>query len=113
MKQYHLFLFIFFLIGFLLLEISCNQSTTKTQDLVFRDISEIKVSLPDYEGKELVERNCMICHSLRYLEIQPDMPKKNWEKIVAKMIKNFGAPVHDTLTSNAIVNYLFMYKGTK
>ena len=61
------------------------------------EIQNVKVELPKYEGWELVEVNCVPCHSLRYIEMQPEMSKKNWEKIVYKMIKNFGAPIKDTL----------------
>ena len=53
------------------------------------DIAEVSVRLPEGEGLELVEMNCVPCHSLRYIEMQPRMDRKAWEKIVSKMIKNF------------------------
>jgi hypothetical protein len=77
------------------------------------DVSEVSVNLPEGYGKELVEANCVPCHSLRYIEMQPHMTRKSWEKIVSKMIKNFGAPIKDTLIANQIVNYLVQVKGVK
>lgn len=53
----------------------------------------------------------MPCHSLRYIEMQPNMPHKAWEKTVTKMIKMYGAPVRDSLEAAAIVDYLTEIKG--
>ncbi len=75
------------------------------------DISEIAVALPEGDGKELVERACVPCHSLRYIEMQPDMPHKAWEKTVTKMIKMYGAPVRDSAEAAQIVHYLTAVKG--
>lgn len=77
------------------------------------DISDVVVALPEGKGKELVEMSCVPCHSLRYIEMQPDMSKKSWEKIVTKMIRNYGAPVRDSMDAAAIVDYLFVIKGKK
>src|SRR6476646_5431119 len=60
-----------------------------------KDISEVVVGLPYAKGQELVEMSCVPCHSLRYIEMQPHLSRGAWEKIVTKMIKNFGAPVRD------------------
>jgi len=75
------------------------------------DISEVVVALPDSAGKELVEVNCITCHSLRYIEMQPHMSRKSWEKTVTKMIKTYGAPVADSIAAAAIVDYLVKIKG--
>jgi hypothetical protein len=75
------------------------------------NIEEVVVRLPEGEGKDLVEMSCVPCHSLRYIEMQPDMPKKSWEKIVSKMIKTYGAPVRDSATEKKIVEYLAAVKG--
>src|ERR1043165_9827325 len=74
------------------------------------DISEVVVNLPAKEGKEITEMDCVPCHSLRYLEMQPEMSKKSWEKIVTKMIKSFGAPVRDSVDAEKIVEYLVAMK---
>jgi cytochrome c5 len=76
------------------------------------DISEVIVTLPEAEGKELVEISCVPCHSLRYIEMQPALSKKAWEKTVTKMIKIYGAPVRDSISAAKIVEYLAHIKGT-
>ena len=77
------------------------------------DISEVIVTLPEGEGKELVEMSCVPCHSLRYIEMQPALSKKAWEKTVTKMIKVYGAPVRDSISAVKIVAYLAQIKGIK
>jgi len=71
-----------------------------------------EASLPDAPGAEAFKMNCMICHSERYIQMQPDFPRKTWENIVNKMIKNFGATISDS-TNQTIVDYLTAIKGKK
>lgn len=75
------------------------------------DISEVRVDLPEADGKELVEASCVPCHSLRYIEMQPALTEKSWEKTVTKMIKVYGAPVRDSVAAGKIVKYLAEVKG--
>lgn len=77
------------------------------------DINKVTVALPYFSGVDLVETNCGTCHSLRYIETQPDMTKEAWAKIVKKMVKNYGAPISDTTVINQIVDYLASVKGMK
>ena len=84
-------------------------NTTNT-DANLVPVSE--ASLPDAPGAEAFRMNCMICHSERYIQMQPEFPRKTWENVVNKMIKNFGAPISDS-TSQAIVDYLTTIKGKK
>ncbi len=77
------------------------------------DISNVTVALPYSSGVDLVETNCATCHSLRYIETQPDMTKEAWGKIVKKMVKNYGAPISDTTVINQIVDYLASVKGMR
>ena len=77
------------------------------------DLSKVIVELPEAKGVDLVTANCATCHSLRYIEIQPDMTKKAWDKIVKKMVKNYGAPISDTTVVNQIIDYLATVKGKK
>ncbi len=77
------------------------------------DISKVSVSLPESKGVDLVTGNCATCHSLRYIEMQPDMTHKAWDKIVKKMVKNYGAPISDTNVVNQIIDYLATVKGKK
>ena len=76
-------------------------------------ITEVKTVLPQAGNVELIELNCVPCHSLRYIEMQPAFPYKTWEKIVDKMINSYGAPIRDTTTRREIVDYLYAIKGDK
>ena len=73
-------------------------------------IDQVKVILPQAGNVELVEMYCVPCHSLRYIEMQPRMTRKSWEKIVDKMIHAYGAPVRDSVTRTDIINYLWAIK---
>jgi hypothetical protein len=74
------------------------------------EVEEVKVVLPQAGDVELVEQYCVPCHSLRYIEMQPSMTHKTWQKVVDKMIKTYGAPIHDSETVERIVNYLWAIK---
>ncbi len=103
--------------GFLFFIFSCDNKEEKVKTIppveTATDISNVTVALPDSKGVDLVNSNCATCHSLRYIETQPDMPKKAWDKIVKKMVKNYGAPISDTTVVNQIIEYLATVKGKK
>lgn len=79
------------------------------ESLPAKNIYEVKTEMPG-EGFALLQTHCLTCHSLRYIEMQPAFPEKTWEKIVDKMVKNFGAPIPDS-TAKEIVKYLVEVKG--
>ena len=62
------------------------------------------------QREDVFKANCITCHSLGYIEMQPSFPRKTWEKIVDKMVKNFGASIPDS-SSKKIVDYLVAIKG--
>ena len=64
------------------------------------------------KGEELFRTHCITCHTLRYIDMQPDFPRKTWEKITDKMIKSFGAPIPDSAAVK-IVDYLMFIKGSE
>jgi hypothetical protein len=74
-------------------------------------LEDVKVVLPQAGNVELVELYCVSCHSLRYIEMQPPLSRKAWEKTVDKMINTFGAPVRDSVSRADIINYLYAIKG--
>ena len=76
-------------------------------------IDQVKVILPQAGNVELVERYCVACHSLRYIEMQPRLSRKSWEKIVDKMIHVYGAPIHDSVTREDIINYLWAIRRSE
>jgi hypothetical protein len=64
------------------------------------------VRLRDGEGRQLVEANCVMCHSLDYIQMNsPFLDRKGWEASVNKMIKVMGAPVAEA-DVKGIVDYL-------
>ena len=55
---------------------------------------EAAIKLKDGAGRDLVEKNCVACHSLDYIPMNsPFLDRKGWEASVTKMIKAMGAPV--------------------
>lgn len=57
------------------------------------------------DGKDDVENNCELCHSPRYITMQPAMPAEAWSAEVNKMRKTFGASIPDD-TAQKIIQYL-------
>lgn len=69
------------------------------------------VRLRDGEGRQAVEANCVMCHSLDYIPMNsPFLDRKGWEASVSKMIKVMGAPISEA-DAKAIVDYLSAQYG--
>jgi len=67
---------------------------------------ESQVKLKEAPGKDLVQANCVICHSLDYIPMNSVfLVRKGWEASVAKMVKAMGAPIADEDAAK-IVDYL-------
>ena len=56
-------------------------------------------------GVELVQANCLICHSTDYIVMQPRGDAKQWQAVVTKMVTVFGALVTGA-DAKAITEYL-------
>ena len=61
--------------------------------------------LEEGEGKGEIEGYCTLCHSTRYITMQPPLPAATWEAEVTKMKKTFGATIPDEAASK-ITRYL-------
>ena len=62
-------------------------------------------------GSEIAKAQCLICHSADYVSTQPLTTKReNWQAIVIKMQKAFGAPISDPQVS-PLVDYLVKHYG--
>ena len=105
MKQLRFFFFLvsIFFISACAHDPNANQPDGKTENG--------STLLSESAGEQLLAQNCITCHSKRYIAMQPAFPKKTWEKIVNKMVKNFGAPIPDS-TAKQIIDYLVLTKGT-
>ena len=67
-------------------------------------------SLPGYQ---LVQRNCIGCHSAHYVQTQPStLNRTYWENTVKRMKKPFGAPFPDDDIA-AMVDYLVKTYGAE
>ncbi|HET7826477.1 MAG TPA: hypothetical protein VFK90_14170 [Anaeromyxobacter sp.] len=67
---------------------------------------ESAVKLKDGRGKELVESNCIMCHSLDYIPMNSVfLDRKGWDATLTKMIKMMGAPISEQ-DAAAILDYL-------
>lgn len=76
------------------------------------DLPQLPIDLPEGPGKSAVVGSCVICHSPKYITMQPRFPRKTWEAEVDKMRKTFGAPVPEAAVPE-IVNYLVGIRGTE
>jgi sulfite dehydrogenase (cytochrome) subunit B len=73
---------------------------------------EQPVNLKSAPGREQVEGNCGLCHSLDYIEMNsPFLSAAGWNAEVTKMIKAFGAPISDA-DAKAIGDYLAKNYGS-
>ena len=67
---------------------------------------ENAIKLKPANGMEVVQQNCITCHSLDYVEMNsPFLDEKGWTAEVTKMVKTFGAAV-DEADQKRIIEYL-------
>ncbi|CAN5266645.1 hypothetical protein BH10CYA1_BH10CYA1_36360 [soil metagenome] len=79
------------------------------------DVNQITLPHDDPEfppgpGRELFLARCTVCHSLRYITMQPNFSRKVWAKEVAKMINTYKAHITGE-EAKEITNYLATVKG--
>lgn len=56
-------------------------------------------------GVELVQGQCVLCHSLDYISTQPRLTSTQWRATLTKMQSKYGAPLV-TNTVDQLVDYL-------
>jgi mono/diheme cytochrome c family protein len=67
--------------------------------------------LPEGDGRERVQANCSMCHSLDYIVMNsPFQDRTAWETTVRKMVNVMGAPLSEEDVA-VIVNYLASHYG--
>lgn len=96
----------------IIMAMACNNSepAAVVKNDSVTNLNAIITELPEKPGYASFKRNCMSCHSARYIQMQPNLPEKTWTAIVTKMQKSFGAPLADSSTQE-IVQYLVSIKG--
>ena len=68
--------------------------------------------IPQGPNLEVYVRECLICHTSRYVAMQPGFPKAVWQAEVKKMVDAYGAPITDA-DQVLIVEYLVVIKGVE
>ncbi len=66
--------------------------------------------IADGPNKEIYQRNCLTCHTARYVSMQPRFSKSVWQSEVKKMVDAYGAPIPEA-DQTLIVEYLVGVKG--
>src|SRR5436190_3213105 len=56
-------------------------------------------------GAEIANGQCLTCHSVEYVLMQPPMPRAFWKSSVQKMQQKYGAPIPDQQV-DALADYL-------
>jgi hypothetical protein len=79
----------------------------------------VSITLPDESialrpgpGMEKTQADCRMCHSLDYISSQPPGGIVQWQGVVTKMIKVYGAPIGDE-DAKTIVDYLSRHYGPR
>lgn len=57
------------------------------------------------DGRDASTAMCSVCHSLRYITMQPPLPAPTWEATVRKMIDVHGAQIPEEV-ARRIIAYL-------
>ncbi len=75
------------------------------------------ITLPQYAPEipagphlDTYRKDCLICHSARYVAMQPRFSQAVWEKEVKKMVDAYGATISDA-DQKEIVEYLVAVRG--
>jgi cytochrome c551/c552 len=61
-------------------------------------------------GAELANGQCLVCHSVEYISIQPPMPRAFWKASVQKMQQKYGASIPEELVE-PLADYLVVNYG--
>ena len=84
-----------------------------------RAVQKASITLPDDpetfgEGAQadLLNRNCLACHSVSMVRYQPPLTRKQWTATVEKMREAYGAPI-DKAETGAIVDALMANAPSK
>lgn len=93
---------------------SPNSATSKPPSAQVERITlpQVPTQIPPGPNVQVYEKNCLICHSARYVLTQPRFSKTVWQNEVKKMVDAYGASV--TPADQAlIVEYLVAVKGSE
>jgi cytochrome c5 len=83
---------------------------TNENGVVSITLPAVDAPLPDAPGKQTITAACVMCHTTRYITMQPKVSRAAWTANVDKMRKVFGAPMSDAQAAEA-VDYLVAIRG--
>jgi hypothetical protein len=98
---------------------SQQPSTNASKPAVKAGVSQVhSIVLPQYPSEiaggpnvDAYRKDCLLCHTARYVSMQPRFPKTVWQNEVKKMVDAYGAPISEA-DQALIVEYLVAVKGT-
>jgi hypothetical protein len=68
------------------------------------------LDLPPGPNLAVYQQKCLLCHTSRYVTMQPRFSRTVWEKEVKKMVDVYGAPITPE-EQQKVVEYLVAIKG--
>ena len=80
---------------------------TTVQEITLSEYAPGPLSGPN---QKVYEQHCLLCHSSRYVLMQPTFSRTVWEKEVKKMVDVYGAPI-SAPEQQQIVDYLVAVRG--
>jgi hypothetical protein len=88
---------------------SGNASKKPVQEI---ELPAYPPDLPAAPNQQLFEQRCLLCHSARYVTMQPGFSQVVWEKEVKKMVDVYGAAITAS-EQQEIIEYLVAIRGPK
>jgi hypothetical protein len=74
------------------------------------ELPNYPLDMPPGPNLALYQQKCLLCHTSRYVTMQPRFSQTVWEKEVKKMVDVYGAPITPE-EQPQIVEYLVAIKG--
>jgi sulfite dehydrogenase (cytochrome) subunit B len=75
-------------------------------------LPQVPTEIPKGPNMQVYEKNCLICHSARYVITQPRFSRAAWQSEVKKMVDSYGASISPA-DQALIVEYLVAVKGSE
>jgi cytochrome c5 len=98
-------------------QVGQSQQSPKTSPKQAGNDAVHTIVLPQYSPEipagphvNTYRKDCLVCHSARYVAMQPRFPQAVWEKEVKKMVDAYGAQIPDA-EQKEIVEYLVVVRG--
>ena len=75
-------------------------------------LPEVEPELPKGPGRETTQLFCGVCHTTRYIMIQPPLSRETWLADVTKMRKVYAGPIPEEKIAE-IMDYLMAVRGSE